>query len=601
MKSDVQAQATRRMPHVFDAPAGSCFAWFHPAQGPSRSTGVVLCRPMGYEALCSYRTYSLLADTLAQAGFDVLRFDYPGTGDSAGADTDDDRVSAWIGGIEAAARHIERLAGVSRIALFGVRLGAALAAQAAAQLGGVDSLVLWAPCASGRAFVREMRAANANRTMGGSDAGADELDAMGCLYTAPTLAQLQALDCTRVERPPAGRALVITRDDMPAEGPLAARYRELGMAVTVANWPGYAAMVGDPLDAALEPATLEAIAGWLSSGKPCANAARPAPPYLPSWPEKYLVNGVRESAQRFAADGGLFGILCEPAAGRSETAVLMLNVGGNYHIGPHRLYVKAARALAAAGLCSLRFDLAGIGDSRMRPGSSLDSMYYRDAMPDVRTAIDFLAAKGCRRFYLLGICSGAYVAFQTALLDARVNGQILMNPRLLEWEAEPRDGLQASMRRHYKSIGYYRRALLQSSVYQRLLRGQVDVKGVAHRMATLLAARVSRAMTALLRRGGNDEGVLPSLRRLCARGCNTLMIMSAEDDALDYVELHLGKGGSSMKADPNFRLVMMEQSDHTFSAHASQRMVIEIVRDHLARQQQPAAAWGGVPGRVATT
>jgi alpha-beta hydrolase superfamily lysophospholipase len=601
MKFDGQPRAERPVPHVFEAQAGSCFGWFHPAHGASRSTGVVLCRPMGYEVLCSYRTYSLLAETLAHAGFDVLCFDYPGTGDSAGADTDAGRVAAWIGGVEAAVAHIKQLAGVSRVALFGVRLGATLAAEAADRMGGIDSLVLWAPCAGGRAFVREMRAASAGRSMGASEAGPDELDAMGCLYTAPTLAALQALDCTRVPRAPARHVLIITRDDMPGEGPLAARYRELGMDVTVANWPGYAAMVGEPLGAALQPATLDAIAEWLSGTDPRAHAAPQVRAQLPSWPENYVVDGARETAQRFGADQSLFGILCEPPESRSETAVLMLNVGGNYHIGPHRMYVKAARALAAAGYCSLRFDLAGIGDSLQSPDSSLDGMYYRHSMPDVRAAIDFLAQRGCRRFYLLGICSGAYVAFQTALLDARVTGQILMNPRLLEWEAAPRDGWQASMRRHYKSVDYYRRALLQSDVYQRLLRGQVDVKGVAHRMGTLLAARVARAMTALLRPRGEDAGVLPSLRRLSARGCNTLMIMSAHDDALDYVELHLGKRGSRVKRDRNFRFVVMEQSDHTFSTRASQRMVVEIVRDHLDRQQQAGVDWAGMSGRVATT
>ena len=601
MKFDGQARALRPVPLVFEAPEGSCFGWLHPAQGVSRSTGVVLCRPMGYEALCSYRTYSLLAETLAQAGFDVLRFDYQGTGDSAGLDTDAGRVTAWLESIEAAVGHIKRIAGVSRVALFGVRLGATLAVEAAGRMGGVDSLVLWAPCVTGRAFVREMRAASANRSMGTSDAGPDELDAMGCLYTARTLEQLQALDCTRVQQPPARQALIIARDDMPAEGPLPGKFRELGMAVTSANWPGYAAMVSDPLDAVLETATLDAIAGWLSATEPRRELAPAVRSALPALPENYAIDGVRESAQRFDADQSLFGILCEPAEGRSETAVLMLNVGGNYHIGPHRMYVKAARALAMAGYSSLRFDLAGIGDSRMPAGSSVDSMYFRDAMPDVRAAIDFLAQKGYRRFCLLGVCSGAYVAFQTALLDARVSGQILMNPRLLEWEAAPRDGWQASMRRHYKSIGYYRRALLRSNLYQRLLRGEVDVKGVAHRMGMLLTARLSRAMTALLRRTGTDVGVLPSLRSLGARGCNTLMIMSEQDDAMDYVEFHLGKRGSRLKADPNFRLVMMEHSDHTFSTHASQRMVIDIVRDHLDQQQQPAPAWGGIPARVAAT
>ncbi|MGZ5196160.1 MAG: serine aminopeptidase domain-containing protein, partial [Ramlibacter sp.] len=235
MKSDGQAKGTRPVPLWFDTAAGSCFGWFHPAQGSVRSTGVVLCRPMGYEALCSYRTYTLLAETLAQSGFDVLRFDYHGTGDSAGADTDADRVVAWVASIRAAVAQVKRIAGVSRVALFGVRLGATLAVQAAAEMGGVDSLVLWAPCVTGRAFVREMRAASGNRAMGSSDAAVDELDAMGCLYTASTLAQLQSLDCASVQHPPARHALIIARDDLPAQGPLPARYRELGMAVTFAE------------------------------------------------------------------------------------------------------------------------------------------------------------------------------------------------------------------------------------------------------------------------------------------------------------------------------------------------------------------------------
>jgi hypothetical protein len=67
------------------------------------------------------------------------------------------------------------------------------------------------------------------------------------------------------------------------------------------------------------------------------------------------------------------------------------------------------------------------------------------------------------------------------------------------------------------------------------------------------------------------------------------------------VELHLGKRGSRVKRDRNFRFVVMEQSDHTFSTRASQRMVVEIVRDHLDRQQQAGVDWAGMSGRVATT
>ena len=123
----------------------------------------------------------------------MLRFDYHGTGDSAGSDTDPGRVAAWIDSIASAVTELKRRSGVSHIALFGVRLGATLAAQAATRLGGVDSLVLWAPC-TGRAFARELRAASANRGGASMDGAAGDAEALGYRYTAQTLQDLQALD-----------------------------------------------------------------------------------------------------------------------------------------------------------------------------------------------------------------------------------------------------------------------------------------------------------------------------------------------------------------------------------------------------------------------
>lgn len=591
------------VPITFQAGAGRCFGWFHGARAPARGIGVVLCRPLGYEALCSYRTYTQLAQTLADAGFEVLRFDYHGTGDSAGGDTDPDRVSAWIESITGAAAELKRLRGISRIALFGMRLGATLAVQAALRMGGVEDLVLWAPCPTGRAFAREMRAANAQRPI--SAAAHGELEALGCLYTAETLEQLKALDCVRPDRPPARRVLIIGRDDLPAEGPLPASYREMGMDTTYTVWPGYAGMMAEPHEAVLEPSTLASITEWLT-----ATPASPAPQrpvaHTPDWPDGYALDGLREAPLTFGAGESLFGILTEPAdampaAGRAETAILMLNVGGNYRIGPNRNYVKMARALAASGYTALRMDLSGIGDSRTEAGFSSGSMYRRRSTADVRAAIDCLAARGCKRFYLMGICSGSYVAFQTALADARVNGQILMNSRLLEWREDQEGTWQSSMQRYYKSTDFYRRALLRATLYLRLLRGEVDVNGIAARLWTLLGARLRRAVDGLLNRGTADEGVLPKMKHLGARGTRTLMIMSVQDDGLDYVEFHLGRRGSRLGRDPNFRMVMVEDADHTFSTVASQRVVIDTVREHLDQLHQASDQWAPLPGLVATT
>ncbi|NPC57364.1 alpha/beta fold hydrolase [Caenimonas soli] len=591
------------VPITFQTGAGRCFGWFHAARAPARGAGVLLCRPMGYEALCSYRTYTQLAHTLADAGFEVLRFDYHGTGDSAGGDHDPGRVPAWIDSIACAADELKRLGGVSHIALFGMRLGATLAVQAALRMGGVEDLVLWAPCATGRAFAREMRAANAQRATAAPNAHG-ELEALGCLYTAETLEQLNALDCVRPGRAPAQRVLIIGRDDMPAEGPLPASYRRMGVDTTYTVWPGYAGMMAEPHEAVLEPATVASITEWLTS-RPAPSPAQARLAQTPDWPDGYTVDGLREEPLAFGADRSLFGILAEPTEAASpahaDTAILMLNVGGNYRIGPNRNYVKLSRALAASGYRTLRMDLAGIGDSRTEAGFSSRSMYRKRSIADVRAAIDCLAARGCKRFYLMGICSGSYVAFQTALADSRVNGQILMNSRLLEWQEDQEGTWQTSMQRYYKSTDFYRRALLRANLYRRLVRGEVDVNGIAGRIWTLLGARFKRAFREMLDGRVADEGVLAKMKQLSARGTDTLMIMSVQDDGLDYVEFHLGRRGSRLRRHPNFRMVMIEDADHTFSTVASQRAVIDAVREHLDLLHLASEQWAPLPGLIATT
>jgi len=586
-----EAVAGAAVPVAFDAAGSWCFGWFHRAATPARGVGVVLCRPIGYEAMCTYHTYTQLAETLAQAGFDALRFDYHGTGDSAGDDADADRVSAWLESTDRAIAELRRLASVSRVSLFGVRLGATLAAHAAARLGTVESLVMWAPCVSGRAFARELRAAGSSRqSPAATEPGA--IEALGCLHTAQTLQDLQALDC-KLAAAPARRVLIIGRDDMPGEGPLPAHYRTLGVDTQFENWPGYSRMMVEPHAGVVEQASLNAITQWLAAApEPPTELAHVAPASATRMRMAVLPDGVREGPFTFGARGALFGILAEPgelsgvadAAMRRQTAVLLLNVGGNYRVGPNRIYVKMARALAARGFPALRLDLSGIGDSRDGDRTHTGSYYSLTSAADVRAAIDGLAARGCTRFYVMGVCSGSYVAFQTALADSRVTGQVLMNSRLLELrDGTGPDILQASMQRHYKSTAFYGRALMQPQVYRRLLRGEVDVRGIAARVRVLVQARIRRAMGGLFGRAPH-ESVLANTRRLGARGTDTLMVMGAEDDGRDYVEFHFGRQGSRLKGDPNFRMVVVDECDHTFSSVDSQRTVIREVIAHLERR-----------------
>jgi len=124
----------KMVPIAFGPSGQKHFGAYHPARAvdgaPTRSCGVVLCNPMGWEAIASQRSYRVLADRLAGIGFPVLRFDYSGTGDSAGVDIDRDRVRAWLDGIGLAAEKLKQLSCTVQVSLLGIQLGATLAAVA---------------------------------------------------------------------------------------------------------------------------------------------------------------------------------------------------------------------------------------------------------------------------------------------------------------------------------------------------------------------------------------------------------------------------------------------------------------------------------------
>lgn len=563
----------------FDAAGGWCFGWYHAPARPWRDMVVVMCPPVGYEAVSSYPTWAQLARSLAQAGFPVLRFDYQGTGDSEGDDSQPGRVAAWIASIEAAVTNARAWSGARQVALFGLRLGGTLAVEAAARLGGVDSLLLWAPCPTGKAFIRELRAT-------GSEAAEGSLLALGYHYTGQTLHDLQSLDACKPSALPARRALVIGRDDLPGEGPLPKALRSRGLEVQYEVWPGYAAMVDEPRDGVLTQPTLEAVAAWFAASPAAAPRADPAPA-APRTANARHAGDVLETTLRLGPRGTLCGILAEPAArsaglGDARPAVVLLNVGGNYRIGPHRFYVTAAREMAAAGYRVLRLDIAGIGDSEPEPGKPWANLYDKDSVRDVRAAIDALAARGAREFVLMGICSGSYVAFQTAMVDARVDGLVLMNSRLLEWTpGKAGDSWQNSMQQYAKSTDWYLRALRQPQVWRRVLRGEVNVRLIAGRFASLAAARIKRLFMPGEAAGGT---LLSKMQRLCSRGTDVLMLVSDADDGRDYVEFHFGKAGRRLRSRANFRMAYVPEADHTFSRPGNQRHALDALLHHLARR-----------------
>jgi len=142
----------------FGSPDRRLFGIFEePEDGAAREAGVVLCYPYGADYATAFRTFRILATRLAKAGFHVLRFDYLGTGDSSG-DADVASIEQWITDVGTAVRELRDSRGLRDVSLVGLRLGATLAALAAARTKDVERVVLWEPVVDGQEYLAALQA-----------------------------------------------------------------------------------------------------------------------------------------------------------------------------------------------------------------------------------------------------------------------------------------------------------------------------------------------------------------------------------------------------------------------------------------------------------
>jgi pimeloyl-ACP methyl ester carboxylesterase len=144
-----------------------------PSDGQPERGAVLLCKPMGQEAIRGHRAFSVLANRLARTGFRTLSFDCFGTGDSCGGDTEGD-LDGWIGDVLSADAVLRHHAASSLVVWFGLRLGATLGAIASGRAQTrPDALVLVDPIVDGPAYLRELASADRRAQLQGFAANLD--------------------------------------------------------------------------------------------------------------------------------------------------------------------------------------------------------------------------------------------------------------------------------------------------------------------------------------------------------------------------------------------------------------------------------------------
>ena len=472
--ADGQAQAPPAQPVLIEAAGHTCLAWWHaPRAGVSSALPltIVLASSWGEEDIAAYDGQRALAAALADGGLGTLRFEWPDTGDSSaptGATTIADALAAF----DAAAMRALALSGHDRLAFVGLRLGALLAAHAAAARQDVDALVALTPVASGCAFVRDQAVLGAGLapplpgalldpaqlpvSLGGFALPVRHLEALSALRW-PRAATTSVLEALLVGPPQAcGRAAAdaLARMGMrvceqvhadpcaaPALADIVRWLCERAADATVLR--GVPAIddfgVADPANARTHAALAQARLDAATMAVLALSRAD-APGSM-----RLREHGValRERVVRIddAGQPALVGVLGERDHAESDAdapprdAIVLLSSDRTRRIGPHRLWVPWARHRAALGEVVLRLDAAGVGDSAHGLAHGDDDAAIA---AEVWRAVAWLRReKGVGACTVVGIGAGATRAWRAALEGLAAERIVAIDPAALRRPAPP--------------------------------------------------------------------------------------------------------------------------------------------------------------------
>lgn len=545
----------RTRPLAVGTAFGGCAGLLHPAAG---SVGVVMVGPFGLEALAIARGWHELAGRIAEAGYPVLRYDHPATGDSL-----DDPATDWAGWQDAVAdavAHLRAIAAVGPVILVGQGLGGTLALLAAPRIADVALVAALAPVVNGRRHLREQTALGA---LGGGGAMAGGFRMPDAVAEGLKQIDLGVHDLGTL--PP---VLVACRPDRADDAGLA---RRLG--ADDLPYPDHAAFVTDATSAVLPEATFAALlAGIVRRVPPVPLAAPPAP-----LPVATLAGpGYVEAAVRFGADGGLFGILTRPTEAAREIAVVVANAGRDGHVGWARHSVDTARALAAAGYVSLRIDLSGLGESTA-PADAGELLYGERHQDDLLAAVAFLEAIGHGRCVLTGRCSGAFAALHAAHRSPAVIGIMPVNPLRIVWD--PDESVAEALTADIRPLDALARRAFHPSILLRILTGRIALGPALARLAGRVAQRYPGLSIGKTRRLRTDAYAL--LRRLNGRGTRVAFVFSAGDAGLERLAGLFGRSFEGMKRLTRLSLTLVEGADHNLNQPDARRKVVAELVDFL--------------------
>ena len=254
---------------------------------------------------------------------------------------------------------------------------------------------------------------------------------------------------------------------------------------------------------------------------------------------------------------GVFTPADDHAGRRSNMAVICITAGILHHVGPHRMHVLFARELAKRGICTLRFDLSGIGDSAVRND---DLLAHEVPAREINEAMHALEKRGFTRFILFGICSGAVDALKAAAGNPKISGLILLNSPSDEGNLKREPKLAAQF--------YLKKSLRNLGAWKNFFTGRVRYRALFHTFLSVIKHKLNSEVKKSV---PYVDLLRESLRPYLQQGTSVISVMS--DRNAQFYEMH--KDAYDEMQSARYKILVYKNSDHLFTSLAVQQDVIE--------------------------
>ena len=579
-------------PFMLRGAKGPLLSIYYPPVRDSPARGDILLAPPFAEEMNRCRAMvAMQARALASLGVGTLVVDPFGTGDSGG-DFSDGTWSEWRDDLR---RGIDwlRTSGNGCLALWGIRVGAIMAAELAVGDAAIGRLLLWQPVTQGKShFTQFLRIRIAA-----------ELERRGGIKSTDELRQRSAAgENIEVSGYPVGPNLARELDQvsLPAAADLASKHLAWFEVLAAADMAhGNSRLIADyqahgvDLDyrpvvgpqfwqlheravaPALLAATTDAVAGWSESTAGASVSAR-APAGAPD--NVLPPDAAAEYPLTFPCGADtLMAILHRGAATARRAVVIVVAGGPQYRAGAHRQFVSLARRLAERGYPVLRFDLRGMGDSS---GTHLG---YQQSAPDIRAAIDALVVEVPQidEVVLLGECESASGILFYAFRDSRVKGMMLVNPWVRTDEGQAEVVVKHYYAQRLRSRAFWRKVVTGG------FRPRESLVSLYENVRAYIGVRKLRAMTDASS-GADELGEMPlpvktaaGLRRF--RGPAMILMSGNDYIAREFDEItRSSQAWRGLLDEPRIRRHVLADADHTFSRNVWKIQVADWVGDWLA-------------------